>query len=160
MTRFHALLALLHALPRTFRNALLTYRSAMLGGVGEQSLNLFLFLSLSLLSLSVFPLRRYRVPLIRASRNLDGEGRQDNALRSSHSRIMQFSDVLMRRRRSHRTYRIVSYARFRSCRTLMFPPVSCLLLPETKRTIVPSFTNGGVIGCRDGSEDGAPVKRK
>lgn len=37
VTRFYALSALLHALPRTFRNALLTYRSAMLGGVGEQS---------------------------------------------------------------------------------------------------------------------------
>lgn len=51
------------------------------------------------LSIFVFLSWRYQVPLIRASQSW--RGRRDNrtALRSSHSRIMQFSDVLMRRRR-------------------------------------------------------------
>lgn len=99
-----------------------------------------------------FSLNAERVPLIRASRpRYANPGRggggtegQRTTLCRQHSRIMQFSVVLIwlyKRVRAHTHFR-------RSCRTLM-PLVSCLVLPETRRTIVPSSSNGGAFDCRD-----------
>lgn len=100
----YPLSVLSQAFPR-FRSALLPYRSAMLGGVGEQSESLLVFLlSLPLPSLPFsrpFLSKRRRIPgpfnpgLLKARGSRGDGGATDTTLRRQHSRIMQFSDVLI-----------------------------------------------------------------